>query len=398
MSVVAGTPVIDSPSPGEHVATSTQTGTITARRCAESMVSCTTLRTASACAASAVVPEPEVPDVSVPDVWMSVSFEEHAAHAVTSAAVQTQASRARTMVMSDRGRPHPAPRADRAKSGRRRPVRSQARRRSQRVSYLQVSCAPSGNPTRSEAFMTERVQVGDLQVAKVLDDFVEAEALPGTGVDPGGLLGGRRQRHRRPRAAQPRAARQARRAAGADRRLAPATPGRRLDLAAYKAFLREIGYLVAEPADFAVATADVDAEIATHRRAAAGRAGAERALRAQRRQRALGLALRRALRHRRHPRGRAAPSAATATTRCAATRSSPARRDFLDEAAPLAAGWQPTRTATRVDGRRAARSPSTDGARPAWPTAGASSSATAATPARADGGPAASTTACTSRS
>ena len=31
--------------------------------------------------------------------------------------------------------------------------------------------------------MTERVQVGGLQIAKVLYDFVEKEALPGTGVD-----------------------------------------------------------------------------------------------------------------------------------------------------------------------------------------------------------------------
>ena len=31
--------------------------------------------------------------------------------------------------------------------------------------------------------MTERVQVGSLQVAKVLYDFVVEEALPGTGVD-----------------------------------------------------------------------------------------------------------------------------------------------------------------------------------------------------------------------
>ena len=31
--------------------------------------------------------------------------------------------------------------------------------------------------------MTERVQVGGLQVAKVLYDFVNNEAIPGTGVD-----------------------------------------------------------------------------------------------------------------------------------------------------------------------------------------------------------------------
>lgn len=31
--------------------------------------------------------------------------------------------------------------------------------------------------------MTERIQVGGLQVASVLHDFIENEALPGTGVD-----------------------------------------------------------------------------------------------------------------------------------------------------------------------------------------------------------------------
>ena len=32
--------------------------------------------------------------------------------------------------------------------------------------------------------MTERVTVGNLRVAKVLHDFITAEALPGTGLDP----------------------------------------------------------------------------------------------------------------------------------------------------------------------------------------------------------------------
>ena len=32
--------------------------------------------------------------------------------------------------------------------------------------------------------MTERVEAGGLRVAKVLHDFINDEALPGTGVDP----------------------------------------------------------------------------------------------------------------------------------------------------------------------------------------------------------------------
>ncbi|PQP09335.1 malate synthase G, partial [Rhodococcus opacus] len=38
--------------------------------------------------------------------------------------------------------------------------------------------------------MTERVEVGGLQVAKVLYDFVNEEALPGTGVDADGFWSG----------------------------------------------------------------------------------------------------------------------------------------------------------------------------------------------------------------
>ncbi|MFD6065088.1 malate synthase G, partial [Rhodococcus wratislaviensis] len=38
--------------------------------------------------------------------------------------------------------------------------------------------------------MTERVEVGGLQVAKVLYDFVNEEALPGTGVSVDGFWSG----------------------------------------------------------------------------------------------------------------------------------------------------------------------------------------------------------------
>ena len=63
------------------------------------------------------------------------------------------------------------------------------------------------------------------------------------------------------------------------------------DMAAYKAFLTEIGYLVPEGPDFTVTTENVDPEIAQRRRPAAGGAGDERALCAECRQCALGLAL-----------------------------------------------------------------------------------------------------------
>ncbi len=109
--------------------------------------------------------------------------------------------------------------------------------------------------------MTERVTIGGLQIAKVLYDFVNNEALPGTGVDADAFW------------------------AGADKIVDELAPKNRAllakrddlqaqidtwhrdragaphDAAAYKAFLEEIGYLVPVPAPFQVDTAGVDTEI-----------------------------------------------------------------------------------------------------------------------------------------
>jgi malate synthase len=111
--------------------------------------------------------------------------------------------------------------------------------------------------------MTQRVEVGGLQVAKVLFDFVTNEAIPGTGVSADQFWAG---------------------AAAVIHDLAPknrallakrdqlqaqidawhqARQGQAHDAVAYKAFLQEIGYLLPEPADFKATTANVDEEIAT---------------------------------------------------------------------------------------------------------------------------------------
>ncbi|WP_458128646.1 malate synthase G [Pseudomonas sp. Z2-11] len=110
--------------------------------------------------------------------------------------------------------------------------------------------------------MTEHVQVGGLQVAKVLFDFVNNEAIPGTGLTADAFW------------------------AGADKvihDLAPknkallakrddfqaqidawhqARAGQAHDAVAYKAFLQDIGYLLPEAADFQATTQNVDEEIA----------------------------------------------------------------------------------------------------------------------------------------
>lgn len=110
--------------------------------------------------------------------------------------------------------------------------------------------------------MTEHVQVGGLQVAKVLFDFVNNEAIPGTGITADQFW------------------------AGADKVIHDLAPknkallakrddfqaridtwhqthaGQAHDPVAYKAFLQDIGYLLPEAADFQASTQNVDDEIA----------------------------------------------------------------------------------------------------------------------------------------
>lgn len=111
--------------------------------------------------------------------------------------------------------------------------------------------------------MTDRVSAGNLRVARVLYDFVNEEALPGTDVDPDSFW------------------------AGVDKVVTDLTPKNQellrrrdelqaqidkwhrqrviepLDIDAYREFLTEIGYLLPEPADFTITTSGVDDEITT---------------------------------------------------------------------------------------------------------------------------------------
>ena len=108
----------------------------------------------------------------------------------------------------------------------------------------------------------EGIQVGGLSVAKVLHDFIEREALPGTGVASDAFWSG---------------------LAGLVRDLGPrnrelldlrdqlqarideyhrTNAGKPFDAAAYERFLRDIGYLRPEPEDFTIRTQNVDDEIA----------------------------------------------------------------------------------------------------------------------------------------
>src|SRR6185503_8354041 len=110
--------------------------------------------------------------------------------------------------------------------------------------------------------MTERVVVESLSVAKVLHEFIAKEALPGTGVPEAGFWT-RVDRIVHGLAPKNRALLKKR-----DELQTKiddwhrAHKGKPFDRAAYKAFLAEIGYLVPEGPEFAIGTANVDAEIA----------------------------------------------------------------------------------------------------------------------------------------
>jgi malate synthase len=111
--------------------------------------------------------------------------------------------------------------------------------------------------------MTDRIEAGGLQVDKELYDFINDEALPGTGIAPETFWSGFDAliHDLAPRNRELLAKRddlQAKIDAWHQEHRDKAS-----DLPAYKAFLQEIGYLVPVGADFTVNTANVDTEIST---------------------------------------------------------------------------------------------------------------------------------------
>jgi len=110
--------------------------------------------------------------------------------------------------------------------------------------------------------MTERIQAGGLRIATPLYDFIDDEALPGTGVAAERFWSalGAIVRELAPRNRELLTLRDELQAKidawHLERR------GQPLDLEAYKSFLGEIGYLLPEGDDFKAGTTNVDAEIA----------------------------------------------------------------------------------------------------------------------------------------
>ena len=108
--------------------------------------------------------------------------------------------------------------------------------------------------------MTDRIEAGGLSVARELHDFIESEALPSTGIESstfwdalGGLM-----RNLAPRNRELLATRE-----GMQQRIDMWLRENDVsDLAAYRTFLKDIGYIVPEGPDFSVETENVDPEIA----------------------------------------------------------------------------------------------------------------------------------------
>ena len=112
--------------------------------------------------------------------------------------------------------------------------------------------------------MTEYVAHGGIKIASSLHDLVRDEIAPGTGVAPDTVWTLLDSIVRTLGPAQPRVAREARRAASEDRCLARRAPRRaRSSRRRRPRYLREIGYLVPVGPSFEVTTANVDPEIAT---------------------------------------------------------------------------------------------------------------------------------------
>src|SRR4051794_22011594 len=108
----------------------------------------------------------------------------------------------------------------------------------------------------------DRIEVARLQVARVLYDFITAEALAGSGVTAAQFWTGLSEliHDLGPLNRQLLGLRLDLQTRIDDFHRAGA--GEPVDRAAYERFLRKIGYLLPEPADFAIRTANVDDEIA----------------------------------------------------------------------------------------------------------------------------------------
>jgi len=110
--------------------------------------------------------------------------------------------------------------------------------------------------------MTKRIQVGDLAVAKVLFDFVNEEALPGTGIDSAAFWQGASQLFTDLTAKNQQLLEKRDQLQQQIDTWQRARQGQAIDNDAYNAFLHDIGYVLPQPDAVTIQTQHVDAEIA----------------------------------------------------------------------------------------------------------------------------------------
>jgi len=130
-------------------------------------------------------------------------------------------------------------------------------------SHRPVEWQPWGKPIYGDEPMSERVTIGRLAVARPLHDLVVNDVAPGTGISPEKFWAALEDVLVRfaPRNAELLAIRDDMQAKIDAWHVA--RRGQAHDAAAYKSFLKEIGYLMEEGPDFTITTANVDPEIAT---------------------------------------------------------------------------------------------------------------------------------------
>jgi malate synthase len=109
--------------------------------------------------------------------------------------------------------------------------------------------------------MVDRVSVHGLAVARELHDFIAKEALPGSGVDADKFWAGFAALAVRLMPQNKALLAERDRLQAAIDGWHKAHPAKPIDAAAYTAFLKEIGYLLAEGPDFQIGTSNVDSEI-----------------------------------------------------------------------------------------------------------------------------------------
>ena len=220
-----------------------------------------------------------------------------------------------------------------------------------------------------------RVQTNGLQVAPVLHDFIEREAIAGTGLSSAafweGLAG--LVRDFAPRDRELLAVRD--KIQGQIDEYHRGLAGKAFRPGRVRAVPARDRLCAARAGGFFGPDAARGRRDRPHRRSAARGAGVECPLCAQCRQCPLGQPLRRALRHRRHLRGRTAPAAAAATTRRAAPRWWRVPAPFWTRPRPLAGGSHADAASYAVAGRHARRSRFEDGTETGLERSGAASSA-----------------------